>query len=560
MERHHRPQEDDAPDNVIASLTMIPASRGHAATVLGRYVVFEEIAAGGMATVHLGRLRGAAGFARMVAVKRLHRQYAKDPEFVAMLVDEARLAGRIHHPNVVTMLDVAAEDGELVLVMEYVHGEPLAKLLRTARRKGLAVPPRIAATILTETLYGLHAAHEARDERGMELGIVHRDVSPQNIIVGADGVTRVLDFGIAKAAGRIHSTREGEIKGKFAYMPPEQLHGEHLDRRADIYAAGVVLWETLTGERLFLGSAEMPDLQRLLDADVEPPSTRVSGLHASFDAVAMKALAREPDDRYPTARAMAVALEACGPAATASEVSEWVEVLANDSLSRRALLIATLEGLAEPAPQLGAISDDTGETLTIPIPLPLLHVPEDDDPPPLRRQLDTIPLGAIAVVERTPAVVAQKAEIAAAEKVDLGPVERTEITASRAARAPLDRGSPRRSALIGVGLAALSVSLSFLIWTRPPTSQGAAPEDAPPLASASAEPAPSAREIDLEGPAPTATIATAEPPPSAAPSVAAARPPRTPPRVPPRVVDANPCSPPYSLDAQGHKHYKRECL
>src|SRR5512132_2021826 len=246
--------------------------------------------------------------------------------------------------------------------MEYVHGEPLAKLLRAARRKGLRVSPRLAATILIEALRGLHAAHEARDERGMELGIVHRDISPQNILVGADGVSRVLDFGIAKASGRIHSTRDGEIKGKFAYMPPEQLHGEHLDRRADIYAAGVVLWEALTGERLFLGSAETPNLQRLLDADVDPPSSRIGDLPASFDAVALKALAREPQDRYPTARAMAEALEACGPAATATEVSAWVEALSGESLARRARLISTLEALAEPTGGQPILDE---ETLTV---------------------------------------------------------------------------------------------------------------------------------------------------------------------------------------------------
>ncbi len=537
---------------------MIPASRGHEATVLGRYVVFEEIAAGGMATVHLGRLRGAAGFARMVAIKRLHRQYAKDPEFVAMLVDEARLAGRIHHPNVVTMLDVAAEDGELVLVMEYVHGEPLAKLLRIARRKGLSVSPRIAARILIEALHGLHAAHEARDERGMELGIVHRDVSPQNIIVGADGVTRVLDFGIAKAAGRIHSTREGEIKGKFAYMPPEQLHGEHLDRRADVYAAGVVLWETLTGERLFLGSAEMPDLQRLLDADVEPPSTRIAGLHASFDAVAMKALARLPDDRYATARAMALALEACGPAATASEVSEWVEVLASESLARRALLIATFEGLGEPVPRMGSITD---ETLTIPIPLPFLLQPEDDDPPPARPQLDTIPLATISVVEKTPRPFVEKTEVSAielveVEKVDLGPVEKTEITASRATLPPFERAQQRRPALVVMAIVAVSVLLIAGLLTRPDSPNVTAQEGLSPLASASVEPPASAI------PLPPPSVASAARPvaPIAAASASAARPTKTAPRGTTHAVDANPCYPPYFLDAQGHKHYKRECL
>ena len=552
---------------------MIPASRGHGPTVLGRYVVFEEIAAGGMATVHLGRVRGAAGFARMVAVKRLHRQYAKDPEFVAMLVDEARLAGRIHHPNVVTMLDVAAEDGELVLVMEYVHGEPLAKLLRAARRKGMQVTPRIAATILIEALRGLHAAHEARDERGMELGIVHRDVSPQNIIVGADGVSRVLDFGIAKASGRIHSTRDGEIKGKFAYMPPEQLHGEHLDRRADIYAAGVVLWEALTGERLFLGSAEMPNLQRLLDADVDPPSSRIADLPASFDAVALKALAREPGDRYPTARAMAEALEACGPAATATEVSAWVESLSGESLARRARLITTLEAQPEP-PAQGGIVDE--ETLTVPLPLPLLPVPEDDDVPPPRPPSETLPLATLAIHAKHKVVLPEAEPIEptrrssiiekseASEQSDGGEKnEKTEITASRAMMAAIPRPAPRRSALVGAGVAALGAILVVAIWTRPQPSpvppqatEAAAPSAAVSAGEApmpSAAPAASAVEIALE---PTATpAATAAPSASAARSATKATP-----RTTARPASANPCSPPYYLDAQGHKHYKRECL
>ncbi len=529
---------------MIASPSMIPASHGHGSTVLGRYVVFEEIAAGGMATVHLGLLRGAAGFARMVAVKRLHRQYAKDPEFVAMLVDEARLAGRIHHPNVVMMLDVAAEDGELVLVMEYVHGEPLAKLLRTARRKGLRVDPRLAVTILTEALHGLHAAHEARDERGMELGIVHRDVSPQNILVGADGVTRVLDFGIAKAAGKSHVTREGDIKGKFAYMPPEQLHGEHLDRRADIYAAGVVLWEMLTGERLFLGSAEVPDLQRLLDADVDPPSTRVAFLDPKLDAVTMQALGREPDDRYPTARAMAQALEACGLAATASEVSAWVESLSGESLARRARLIATLESLDNPAANSGF---DHEETLTLP--LPLLPLPDNDKPPP-RPPTVTIPLLTLAMIDKLDKAV-EKAE-------------KAEITESRATVSRIPPSPPRRPAILGAALATAFVLVLAAIWTRDRTAQAITPEAAPPQGSAA--PTASAIKIELEIPtleaAPSAAMsASAEPPfPSSAPSGSAERPTKAPPRGATRPAPPNPCSPPYFLDAQGHKHYKRACL
>src|SRR3984885_9026799 len=219
-----------------------------------RYVIGDEIAAGGMATVHLGRMRGGGGFARTVAIKRLHAQYAKDPDFFAMLLDEGRLAASIHHPNVVATLDVVASGDDLFVVMEYLHGAPLNTILRDTVRRGERIPPPVAAAIVAGALRGLHAAHEARDAGGALLGVVHRDVSPQNILVGVDGTARVLDFGIAKARGRAHATATGQIKGKFAYMPPEQLHGEELDRRADVYAAGVVLWESLVGGRLFLGT------------------------------------------------------------------------------------------------------------------------------------------------------------------------------------------------------------------------------------------------------------------------------------------------------------------
>src|ERR1700722_14969633 len=227
------------------------------AHVGGRYALYAEIASGGMATVHLGRLMGTGGFSRTVAIKRLLPQLARDPDFVAMFMDEARVAARIRHPNVVPTLDVLAADGQLLLVMEYVHGESLGRLLRTLRAERKRVPPAIASAILCGALHGLTAAPEAKSSgEGEPLGIVHRDVSPQNVLVGVDGVARVLDFGIAKAAGRTQTTREGNVKGKFAYMAPEQMNGEAVGRATDVYAAAVCLWETLTGERLFDADTE----------------------------------------------------------------------------------------------------------------------------------------------------------------------------------------------------------------------------------------------------------------------------------------------------------------
>jgi serine/threonine-protein kinase len=310
---------------------------------VGRYVLYGELASGGMATVHFGRLSGPVGFSRTVAIKRLHPHFAKDPEFVTMFLDEARLCGRIRHPNVVPTLDVVTTQGEIFIVMEYVAGEALSKLMRTAGQKNILMPPRVAATIMSSVLHGLHAAHQTKDEHGRELGIVHRDVSPQNVLVGADGTARVLDFGVAKAAGRMQTTRDGQVKGKIAYMPPEQLSGAPVTKQIDIYAAAVVLWEMLTGRRLFDGETEAIVLARAIEGTVLPPSAYHTSLDPAIDAVVLRGLAREPDMRYGTAREMALAIEQTIGLASPSEVGEWVESVCGDELLRRAQTISAIE-------------------------------------------------------------------------------------------------------------------------------------------------------------------------------------------------------------------------
>ena len=324
---------------------------------VGRYVLYGELAAGGMATVHFGRLSGPVGFSRTVAIKRLHPQFAKDPEFVTMFLDEARLCGRIRHPNVVPTLDVVNMDGEIFIVMEYVAGEALSKLLKTAWARNIAMPPRVAATIMSSVLHGLHAAHQTKDEHGRELGIVHRDVSPQNVLVGADGIARVLDFGVAKAAGRLQTTRDGQVKGKIAYMPPEQLSGGTVTRQTDIYATAVVLWEALAGRRLFDGETEAIVLARAIEGRIEAPSTFNPHVTTAVDAVVCRGLARDPQYRFTTAREFAVAIEQTVGLASPSEVGEWVESVVADELARRAASIAQIEAASlggDPKFSLGA--------------------------------------------------------------------------------------------------------------------------------------------------------------------------------------------------------------
>jgi serine/threonine protein kinase len=326
----------------------------------GRYAIYDEIASGGMATVHFGCSLGAGSFSRIVAIKRLHAHLARETEFVTMFLDEARVAARIRHPNVAPTLDVVATDREIFLVMEYVHGESLARILASlrARSAGPGAPARtpsrsevplqqmplpIAAAIAVGLLGGLHAAHEATDERGASLHIVHRDVSPQNLIVGADGVARIVDFGVAKAVGRLQQTQTGEIKGKFGYMAPEQVNGAVVTRAADIYAAGVVFWEALTGRPLYTAEGDVQLAAQVLLGDVKPPSRYAHGITAELDAILMRALDRDPQRRFPTARAMADAIQSTVPVANASRVAEYIQGQSGAMLQKRERRLAEIE-------------------------------------------------------------------------------------------------------------------------------------------------------------------------------------------------------------------------
>ncbi len=304
--------------------------------VIGRYTLFDKIASGGMASVFLGRMTGAAGVRRAVAVKRLHPHLAEDPEFAPMLLDEARLTMRIRHPAVVATLDVVELRGELLIVMDYVVGPPLSQLFARARAKSTAErpPSNVVTTVMASVLHGLHAAHETRGEKGEPLNVIHRDVSPQNILVGADGSARILDFGIAKAIGRHKSTQDGRAKGKLGYMAPEQLDTAELNRTVDVYAAGVVLWEMLTLERLFADASEAVTIAKVLRGVVPKPSSTVSGIDPRLDEIVARALHRSPDERFPTAREMALALEQLGTVPT-SAVADWVERLCGDDLRSR---------------------------------------------------------------------------------------------------------------------------------------------------------------------------------------------------------------------------------
>jgi serine/threonine-protein kinase len=310
---------------------------------VGRYEIFDRIAAGGMATVHLARLSGAEGFSRVVAVKRMHPHFLLDPEFKAMFVAESRVAARVRHPNVVPILDVLAENDELVIVMDYVHGESAMALARAARQASSKVPVEVAVSILVGVLHGLHAAHTAKDEQGRPLGIVHRDVSSHNVLVGADGIARVLDFGIAKARQGQADTDPGVIKGKYSYMAPELIGGAPATPQSDVFSAAVVAFELLTGSKLFSGANEQERAMRVLRGNYPSVRTKAPHVPAEVERIVKRGLELDPARRYPDARAMALELERAVTIASPHVVGEWMQGLVAPVLLQRSELIQQIE-------------------------------------------------------------------------------------------------------------------------------------------------------------------------------------------------------------------------
>ena len=470
-----------------------------------------------MATVHIGRLIGPVDFSRTVAIKRLLPHVAKDPMFVSMFMDEARLSASVRHPNVMPTLDIIAAGDELFVVMEYVPGESLSRLVTAVKEAGKSIPFPFAVTIITQVLHGLHAAHEARDRRGQALEIVHRDVSPQNVLVGVDGVARLLDFGIAKAASRGQNTADGQIKGKLAYMSREQIQQGRVDRRTDIFAASIVLWELLAGERLFATGEAGATIARILDGKVDPPSgaPRATGFPKEIDAIVLRGLAREPKDRFQTAQDMATALENVMSVPHARELGEWVAETAAKGLRERAEIVKSVERIstkmpaAESSPAMSSLIESAASDL--------------------RRSEEPTDVGIAA--RPSPSLRPQEKEV-------------THAPVASPVADPPPPGKPRMALALGVVAALLA--LGFVLW--------------PPSSNSAAAPAPAALLVPMSS-APLAST-----PVPAVALDAAAIPSKPPVTRPPRLQGAPPpkkkpdCDPAYTVDEQGLKHFKPECL
>jgi serine/threonine-protein kinase len=323
---------------------------------VGSYELFAPIGAGGMATVYLGAVERDGGFQRQVAIKMIHGTEASEPQLAADLLREAKLAARIRHPNVVPVLDVGDDPRGLYLVMDYIEGDNLAGLRRAAQRLGEAVPVDVALRVATDALAGLHAAHELVDNAGRLIGVVHRDFSPHNILVGTDGVTRLTDFGIAKIAMTAGHTRTGKIKGKIAYMSPEQARGNKVDRRCDVWAAGVVVWELLTGERLHSAEDEIALLLKIVTDDPRRLRDIRPDLPVALDDALASALARDVEQRCSTADELRKKLVKSHPIADSATVAQWVSRIAEPKLRARAEKIAEIRLLRDSGVATGEVS------------------------------------------------------------------------------------------------------------------------------------------------------------------------------------------------------------
>ncbi len=509
--------------------------------VVGRYALYDAIAAGGMARIHLARQGGNLGFTRVVAVKRMLPQFSADPEFVTMFLDEARLAARVRHPNVVATLDVVHEGDDLFIVMEYVPGESLAALMRSASRLGEPLPVPVAVSIAVGLLRGLNAAHVTTAKDGSPLGIIHRDVSPQNVHVGLDGHVRVLDFGIAKANVRFQQTREGQLKGKLAYMAPEQLRDD-VSPASDVYSAGIVTWEMLARRRLFSGENEGSLLLAVVEAEIPSLARVAPWVPADLAAVVERALQKSKDDRFRTAEEMALALERTGAVATPDEVAAVVKQLGGMDLERRVALARAIE---QDVPDLDA---ETVETVTGSVARSA-------------REIETIPRASSD--EQTTRRDGSLAELGTRHTLT-APVKPA-VTRSR---------SLLRPGILAIFALVAGAAAAVTLYRQPRTAAPVPAADAP-MASAAPGPRatlpdpsalPPAAPAAREGPSAVAISSAVDPPgpprrPTGPVRTASAMPPLSPTGgqlpLPPAAAL---CDPPFYTDERGIQRIKRECF
>lgn len=384
---------------------------GVGTSTVGDYELISEIASGGMGTVFLAQRRNDAGFVRLFALKLMHAHHVSDTDVPGMFLDEATIASRIHHPNVAAVVDLGTEGERPYVVIQYVEGCAFSQLLRGWEGPR---PLELVLPIVLDTLAGLQAAHELTDDDDRLLNFIHRDVSPENVLVGLDGIARITDFGVAKARGRITTTRKGVRKGKLLYLAPEQLlESDNMDARLDVFATGVVLWNALTGKKLFSAESPAGVMRNILEGEIPDPSAIDPRIPPDLDAVCRRALCRDPDERYSSARQMAVDLRAVagsrGMLGTPEAVGAWVESLYGTELRarRRTVQVARSNGSPSDSNILGlsastmtpASVDDNETVVRSPVTTTMTSTgstQQIDEPPPRRHGLALVLFGTLA--------------------------------------------------------------------------------------------------------------------------------------------------------------------
>ncbi|MBX3274940.1 MAG: protein kinase, partial [Sandaracinaceae bacterium] len=364
----------------------------------GKYLLLDRIAVGGMAEVYTAKSFGIEGFEKIIAIKRILPTMAEDHDFISMFIDEAKIAGHLTHANIVPIYELGKIGESHYIAMEYVWGKDLLQIMNRFRRMRRHMPPVMAAWIASKMLEGLDYAHRKRDRHGRPMGIIHRDVSPQNILVSYEGQVKLIDFGIAKAASRNTKTQAGVLKGKFGYMSPEQVRGLPIDHRSDIFGASTCLHEMLTGERLFVGESDFSTLEKVRNADVAPPSQLVADLPAELEAIVLKGLAREPDDRWQTAGEMQEELQRFialqRPPFGTSKLNTWMRTAFAPEIAKEKGRLDSFNRVAHPGPSasppapgapprvpsLGVTSPQNPVARRPPPPAPRPHTEEIDLP------------------------------------------------------------------------------------------------------------------------------------------------------------------------------------
>jgi serine/threonine-protein kinase len=439
--------------------------------------VLGELGTGGMGCLYLARAEGPGGFERLVAIKMLLPHLCRNKSFVDMFLDEARITAMIHHPNVVQTFEIGEHEGQYFIAMDYVSGETLASMLTHTWKVGRPFPRDLGAYVIACAAEGLHAAHELRDVDGRPKGVVHRDISPQNVLIGYDGVVRLVDFGIAKAADRLSHTGTGVRKGKAAYMSPEQIRTEEVDRRADVFALGIVLWETTVGKRLFKAHNDFATIERVMRKVIPSPRRFHPDYPEALERILFKALERDASRRYQTAREMADDL--------------------HEHLSDRARLVGTtaLAGLMD------AVFPERKEART-----ELVRQAALEHPPPIE------PIQSEEHSASLSRAQSEEDEDFLDIDSDGGPHEATEYSPEPQAYAFVSSHDlePRRSvdpiAMLGLtfGVLGLGIALAVVLWfgrAEEPVVEAVLPANVAPLAPAPPPEAPSSPDLPAEPPA-----------------------------------------------------------